>query len=161
VVQHYAVLEERYRQLLEIGRARIKGRPEAGRFYREVATYMLELSEVQRDRALLDALTTLDLGIEATAPNTPLKLSEQRAALLVQLERLEDAREAYEQILEDHPTSQAALDFLAQHKPQNPEVGDGLKETKSPQLPDKTDPRDETQPLDGAEPPDTQAPSNP
>jgi tetratricopeptide (TPR) repeat protein len=159
-VQQLADLEARYRQLLDITRARIKRSPETGNLYGEVAEYLLELSRVQHDRALLDALTTLDLGIEATAPSTPLNLLQKRAALLVQLGRLEEAREAYERILETYPMNQTALDFLERQEPPTPESQDRLEETNPSRPPNKTEPGDETQPTDGTAPPVTPARPN-
>ena len=63
-------------------------------------------------------LGIVERGLESVPGVPPLRLQEERARLLVDLQRIDEAKEAFAEILQSHPGHQPAREFLEQHAPE-------------------------------------------
>jgi tetratricopeptide (TPR) repeat protein len=122
-------LEAQYSALTGILRRRINQTPETVRLYLDLADNLEAAAAVRFELSAIDALRAVDLGLKAAEPSRPLSLLEKRAELLLKLDRPEEAKETYEEILEAHPDHNPARQFLERFKSEQPETKDQSDET--------------------------------
>ncbi|UCF32558.1 MAG: hypothetical protein JSV78_09500 [Phycisphaerales bacterium] len=117
-------LEAQYSALTSLLRNRIKQTPDAVKLYIELADNLEATAAVRLELSAIDALRAVNLGLEAAKPGRPLELLEKRAELLHKLNRTEEAKETYKEILEGHPDHGPARQSLERFKTQPPETKD-------------------------------------
>lgn len=111
-------LDVQYKLLISILRNRLgDSDPARSQDYLRVASLIRERAHVAEALALHDALRMVTLGVESTAPDTPVSLLERYAILLAEVGRADDAVSAFEKLREVDPKNQAAAVWLGRLRP--------------------------------------------
>jgi len=118
-------LHAQYRIALDMVRARLRETPNQADQYVLLTKYSREEVRIRGVISLIQILALLDSGIESFESGAPLVLLEERASLLVDLGRTEDAKEAYEELLRSHPNHGIARAFLQENAPEQPNPSPG------------------------------------
>ncbi|MFQ5589641.1 MAG: tetratricopeptide repeat protein [Phycisphaerae bacterium] len=121
-----ASLDEQYRLLIDmLKRQSVKG-PVAAHVYLDLSKYIRLQADNAARLARHDALRVLQEGVDATAPDTPVRLLERYAVALAEVGRRADAVARFEEIRERDAGNAVATEWLARLQ------GDGDFEESSP-----------------------------
>jgi tetratricopeptide (TPR) repeat protein len=99
---------------IQIAQGRLADDPKLVQPRLDIVDITREMVAIRKQTAVHEQLATVDAGLGANDPTRPVKLVERRAELLVELGRTDEARQAYEELLELDPNHAAAKAFLAE-----------------------------------------------
>ncbi len=105
-------LSLRFQTLRSIAQAKVEQVGDDAVNYSRVVDLTRQAAEIQRRIVLLDALNYLNAGIENAKGAIPVSVLEQKAELLIELDRVDEAREVYREVLRLSPANEKAKAFL-------------------------------------------------
>ncbi len=114
------ILDEQYRLLIEILQRRAKATPDNAQVYLDVSKYLRLQADNVAMLSRYDVLGVLQLGVDSTAPGTPVRLLEQYAIALAEVGRRVDAVAQFEMILARDAHNSVAAEWLARLKADAP-----------------------------------------
>lgn len=114
------ILGEQYRLLIEILQRRAKVTPGNAQVYLDVSKHLRLQADNVAMLSRYDVLGVLQLGVDSTAPGTPVVLLEQYAIALAAVGRREDAVAQFELILGRDANNSVAAEWLARLKAEVP-----------------------------------------